>query len=76
MGAYLQRAGPEQLMRARLQHRLPGRSALAAAGFSRRAGGLPVNVPEPVGLHEGIQQGYTPKTLQGASSSTSPASTR
>ena len=55
-------------MRAHLHHRLIRvGTALVAAGFLAAApADSPVNVPEPAGLHEGIQQGYTPKTLQGA----------
>ena len=42
-------------------------TALVAAGFLAAApADSPVNVPEPAGLHEGVQQGYTPKTLRGA----------
>lgn len=45
-----------------------GGAILAAAGFLAAAAPAdsPVDVPEPAGLHEGPQQGYTPKTLQGA----------
>ncbi|MCJ2112215.1 rhodanese [Methylobacterium sp. E-025] len=55
-------------MPARRSHRLIRvGTALAAVGLLAAApADSPVNVPEPAGLHEGVQQGYTPKTLSGA----------
>ncbi|TXM67476.1 rhodanese [Methylobacterium sp. WL103] len=55
-------------MRAGRDHRLIRLATVfLAAGFLAAApADSPVNVPEPAGLHEGVQQGYTPKTLSGA----------
>lgn len=52
----------------RARRLLRGGAALAAAGLLAAAAPAdsPLNVPEPDGLHEGVQQGYTPKTLRGA----------
>lgn len=43
-----------------------GLIALAALLGAAAPADSPVNVPEPIGLYEGAQHGYTPPTLKGA----------